>query len=144
MDCYFRISDPAAEGGHGPAPRPRRPAAAPEEDPCSGSGCRPPSSSRGSRRTRARTSLRQLRASGKIRTTFVRRLISPFRRSSMFVERIRIWCCRGRRRNANVSSTQLQSFGCDSCYFKSHAAKSACAPESPDSGPADLRPDAPR
>ncbi len=28
MNSYFRISDPAAEGGRGPAPRPRRPAAA--------------------------------------------------------------------------------------------------------------------
>ena len=28
MESFFRISDPAAEGGHGPAPRPRRPAAA--------------------------------------------------------------------------------------------------------------------
>ena len=53
----------------------------------------------------ARTIGRQLRASGKIRTTFVRRLISSFQRSSMFAERIRRWCCRGSRRNANFSST---------------------------------------
>ena len=44
-----------------------------------------------------RTSRRQLSPLGKMRTTWVRRLISSFKRSSMLVDLRCLWCWRGSR-----------------------------------------------